>query len=95
MAKAKLSVVSDEVAEDKPPTAVRAAADHSERAFLVALRDRLSKEIDAGVPPAYLAPISRQVRDIDREIRSLDAAAKQEAEAGDVPDDEDLDVEVV
>lgn len=64
------------------PSGVRESADHSERALLVALRTTIAKDIDAGVPPAYLAPLARQIREIDREIRALDARVEQEAAEG-------------
>lgn len=84
----KLSVVPPDTKAAAPPTGVYESANYSERALLVALRTRIAKDIDAGVPPAYLAPLARQVRDIDREIRALDARVEQEAaESGDVPDE--------
>ena len=74
----------------RSPRTVKAAAEHSERALLVALRTRIATDIDQGVPAAYLAPLSRQLRDIDREIRALDARAAEEASesSGAAPDEE-------
>lgn len=78
-----------------PPTheaqaSVRAAADLSERALLVALRDQIAAEIDRGVPAHALAPLSRQLRDIAREIRQLDASGEGDdiGAAAAVPDEE-------
>lgn len=66
---------------DRPePKNLQEAAESSERALLVMMRAKATREIDNGVPPAYLAPIMRQIRDIDREIRLIDEKARQEAE---------------
>ena len=64
-----LSVASpDARPKVKDPKTVRDAADHSQRALLVALRTKIAGDIDNGVPAAYLAPLSRQIREVDREI---------------------------
>lgn len=82
MARKLASVPDGAVAEVvPPPTKVKDAADHSERAFLVALRTTIANDIDNGVPPAYLAPLARQVKEIDREIRALDARLAEERNA--------------
>jgi len=36
--------------------------------------------MDAGVPPHTLAPLARQLREVDREIRLLDVKAEQESD---------------
>lgn len=76
----KLAVVPEGAKAKAAPTTIKAAAEHSERALLVALRSKIAAELDAGVPAAYLAPASRQLREIDKELRALDARVKQEAE---------------
>jgi len=75
------------------PATLAEAVGCSERALLVAVRRKLAAELDAGVPPAYLAPISRQLREVDKEIRALDAAAKKEQGEDDISftPDEPLD----
>ena len=76
-------------ADDKPPVSpksVRDAAEHSERALLVALRTKIAADIDAGVPPHTLAPLSRQIREIDREIRALDQRAAEEGDGAEAED---------
>lgn len=65
--------------EPDPPKNLRDAAEASERDLMVMMRTKIATTIDAGVPPAYLAPLSRQLREIDREIRMLDEKAEQEA----------------
>lgn len=81
-AKAQLRAVTDEdSAPKKPPTSLTEAAERSERDLLVMMRDTVSAEIGRGVPAHTLAPLMRQMRDIDREIRQLDLRVKQEAAA--------------
>ena len=88
---AKLKVVT---AADVPPAApktLKDAVDVSERALMVTIRAKIAAEIDAGVPPHTLAPLTRQLRDIDKEIRLLDQRAKEAAEEDDVSADEAWD----
>lgn len=61
------------------PLSLTQAIDGSEREVLVALRENIAAEIDAGVPAHVLAPLSRQLRDLDKEIRSLDVLLDREA----------------
>lgn len=84
----KLSVVTDEKAERRRPATIKAAVELAERDLLVAMRTKVASEIDAGVPAHALAPLMRQLRDLDREIRAIDAREQQEAEDGaEVADD--------
>lgn len=62
-----------------PPKNLKEAIDRDERALLVAMRKRIAEEIDGGVPPAYLAQLVRQLREVDKEIRLLDSREDQEA----------------
>lgn len=77
--KTRLKVATD---SDRPPEpkSLTDAAELSERALLVMMRAKIAAEIDNGVPPHTLAPLSRQLRDIDKEIRLLDQKAELEAE---------------
>lgn len=85
---AKLKVVTDGDAPPQPPRSLKDAAEVSERALLVMMRTKIAAEIDGGVPPHTLAPLTRQLRDIDKEIRALDLRALEEAgDAGDAPDE--------
>lgn len=73
------AVTSADAPANKPkPTTLSAAADSSERDLLVMMRDKISAKIDDGVPPHTLAPLMRQLREIDKEIRSLDARAEDD-----------------
>lgn len=53
---------------------IRTAAEGDERALLVALRDRVADDLDAGVPARDLASLSKRLMEIQREIRAIDAA---------------------
>lgn len=59
----------------QPPRTIKAAVaeDRTERDLLVAMRSKVAAEIDAGVPAHALAPLMRQLREFDKEIRALDA----------------------
>ncbi len=71
------------------PKTLKAAAESSERELLLTMRNKISDEIEGGVPPHTLAPLMRQLREIDKDIRLLDAKAKHESEdsAGDGGDE--------
>lgn len=85
--KSRLKIVTEADAPPEPKTLKDAAA-VSERSLLVMMRTKIASEIDGGVPPHTLAPLSRQLRDIDKEIRLLDQKAKEEAdEDGAAPDE--------
>lgn len=90
----KLKVVTDSDAPP-PPKTLKAAVDVSERALLVTIRSKIASEIDDGVPPHTLAPLTRQLRDIDKEIRLLDQRAKEEAREDGVSADEAWDEAVI
>ena len=91
---AKLKVVTDETPSPQPKT-LKDAVDVSERALLVTIRAKIASEIDGGVPPHTLAPLTRQLRDIDREIRALDLRAQEEAGERDFAPDEAFDAEAL
>lgn len=71
-----------------PPKSIEEAVDRSERDLLVALRRRIAGEMDAGPPAHTLAPMARQLRELDKEIRALDARASEDARSEDVGDGE-------
>lgn len=67
-------------AKPKPKT-VKAAAESSERDLLVALREMAANDLDAGNIPAHARPtMMKQLRELDKEIRALDARTAQESE---------------
>jgi hypothetical protein len=70
---------------------LKATLGRSERDTLVVLRRKLATQIDSDDLPGHaLAQLVRQFRDVDAQIRALDARAAEEAAAADDPDD-DLD----
>lgn len=84
----KLSVVTDETPPPAPKT-IKAAAEMSERQLLAAMRTRVATEIDAGVPAHALAPLMRQLRELDKEIRAIDSrdGGDDIGEAASTPDE--------
>lgn len=55
------------------------------------MRDKIAAEIEGGVPPHTLAPLMRQLREIDKEIRALDLRNEQDAHASNGPVSTDYD----
>ena len=86
----KLTVVTDEAPRpaQKPPANIKEAVERSERDLLVAMRRKVASEIDAGVPAHALAPLMRQMRELDKEIRALDAREDQEGASSGPTEDE-------
>jgi hypothetical protein len=74
----KLQAVTDHPARrrGRPPTRLT-AVDKSEREVLVLLRRKLAAKLDEGVPTHALATLVRQLRDVDKDIRAIDARAAQ------------------
>lgn len=71
----------------KPPakrrtTALRRAAGKSRRDMLVALRNRIAADIDAGVAARDLSSLSRRLMDIAAELDEIDALAGAAAGSG-------------
>lgn len=77
-------------------TVTSAAADGDERELLVALRARIATTVeDESTPPRDLAALSRRLMEITKEIKAIDAAAKQEEQDGRASPDEELDPSTV
>jgi hypothetical protein len=83
----KLAVVTSETPGPARPKNIKAAVEMGERDLLVAMRTKVASEIDAGVPAHALAPLMRQLRELDKDIRALDARAAEEGEHGPVEDE--------
>lgn len=74
------AVKADEPAAPKKPTTIKAAVEMSERDLLVALRAKAAAEIDSG-PPAHTLPrLMQQLRDLDKEVRAIDARDEENPE---------------
>lgn len=80
MARTLKAVPEGATSPKAPPKNVKEAAEHSERALLVALRTKAAADIDAGVPAHALGTLIKQVRELDRDIRAIDLREQQEAE---------------
>ena len=96
--KAKLRAVAPGEKPQKPvepPKTIAEAVERDERSLLVALRAKVAAEIDEGVPAAYLAPVMRQLREVDMAIRKLDAREEQEAAKGGHVVDEAFDASAI
>ena len=69
-----------------PKSLIQAAKDGDDIAELKAMRLRLAQTLaDPDTPPRDLASLSRRQIEIGREIRSLEALARQEGEGDDAP----------
>ena len=78
--KTHLSVAApDAVKPESKPQTIHQAAGSSERDLLVALRDRIAADLDKGVPAHALAPLSKQLREIAKEIEAIDQRAEEES----------------
>lgn len=84
-----------EESEKLPPQSISEAVYEDERTLLVALREKIAAEIDKGVPAAYIAPVMRQLREIDKSIRTLDAAVEQEDSDDSKVEDTGFDAEAI
>ena len=73
------AVTPDDKPKPRRPRTLKEAVQRSERELLVTMRARIAAEIDGGVPPHTLAPLTRQLRDLDKEIRLLDERAADES----------------
>jgi hypothetical protein len=74
----------------RPVRLTTAIANSSERDMLVILRRKIAAAIDeAAVKATAFSALLRQFRDIDREIRAIDARAAQLAAAEDDDGDDD------
>lgn len=80
----------------RKPATMKAAAARDERTLLVAMREKVAAEIDKGIPPYTLPAMMRQLRELDREIRALEARTEGDGivEAASTPD-QPFDVEAL
>lgn len=74
-----------------PSTVAQAVKDGSSKDVLMTLRARIAQTIDdPGTPPRDLAALSRRLVDIDKELRSMDVAEREEAiQGGEASGDEE------
>ena len=74
------------------PSTIKAAAAAGRRDLLVALRDKISQELDEGVPARDLASLSLRLIALSEQIESLD---NEEAQTADATGDEDWDADAI
>jgi hypothetical protein len=80
----KLRVVTGRQARPRKRR-VAGVVEGPERELLVVLREKIAAAIDGGVPVYVLLPLTRQLLDIDGQIRALDVRAAAQAEEDDLP----------
>lgn len=87
------TVPEPEPSKPKPPSkagrpkSLQNAANSSEREMLVALRNKLAKQIESDDVAAHaLGRLVREFRQIDKDIRELDRRAKQQSSDDDTDD---------
>lgn len=91
---ASLRVVSEKDEPHRKPapsTVAQAVKDGSSKDVLMTLRARIAQTIDdPGTPPRDLAALSRRLVDIDKELRSMDVAEREEVvQGGELSGDEE------
>ena len=94
--KRTLTVVPDDAVaapvEPRKFTVTGAAAEGSRRDLLVSMRARVATAVEDGATPARdLAALTRRLMEIAKEIDSIDAADKQEADEDAASSDEAFD----
>lgn len=91
------AVTDDETAPVEPPanpkTVGEAASTGNMRELLVAMRDRVAKDVEnANTPARDLAALTKRLMEIVRDIEAIDARANQEADEHDAEvEDGDFD----
>ena len=65
--------------QSKPPTTITAAINASERDLLVTLRAKRAADLDGGAPAHTVPQLMKQLRELDKDIRALDAREKADA----------------
>lgn len=82
--------VTEEPTTPEPRKTVKAAAAGTYRDLLVALRDNIAGQIDAGIQARDLAALSRRLLEISKELEAMDAAENGDdiGEAAVTPDEE-------
>ncbi len=83
------AVGDDEIAPpEDPKTVTEAASSGTTRQLMVAMRDRVAKDVEnANTPARDLAALTKRLLEIVRDIEAIDAREQQEAtKRGDVRD---------
>ncbi|WP_353707617.1 hypothetical protein ABRQ22_17300 [Cellulosimicrobium sp. ES-005] len=84
MASLRVVKPGDEAPRKEVPATITEAIEGSARDVLASMRRALAKKLDAGeVSSNAIASAYKELRELDRQIRALDAAEEQEAERDD------------
>lgn len=79
MARLRVAGPGDAPETPETPTSITEALDAGPREVLAAMRYALAKKLDAGdVSSNAIASAYKELRELDRQIRALDAAAEEE-----------------
>ena len=91
------AVSADEApAQAKPRTVTDAAASGTTRELLVAMRDRVAKDVqNENTPARDLAALTKRLMEIVRDIEAIDARAHEEARESAATADEAWDSEAL
>ena len=85
-----------ETAERPPRTVTEAAKAGTTRELLVAMRDRVAKDVqNENTPARDLAALTKRLMEIVRDIEAIDARAAEEARESGVTADEAWDAEAL
>lgn len=97
MARQQLRAVKPgETAKKRPMTVTKAASEGSQRDLLVAVRDRVAKDVESPNTPARdLAALTRRLMEITKEIEAIDARELEEASDAGATPDEDWDASAI
>lgn len=86
----------DKPKERRKLTVTQAASAGTTRELLVALRDRVAKDVENPNTPARdLAALTRRLMEITRDIEAIDAAAAVEGDGSEPTADESWDAEAL
>ena len=82
-------VAAGEKAPGQPKTVTQAATSGTKRELLVAMRDRLAKDVENSNTAARdLAALSKRLLEVVNDIEAIDAREREDGSAnGDVPDE--------
>jgi hypothetical protein len=81
------AVTADELGPAKKFTVTSAASEGSMRDLLVAMRDRVAKDVENPNTPARdLAALTRRLLEITKEIEAIDAKGDQDVDHAPTPD---------
>ena len=86
----------EKAAKAKPMSVTAAAAAGDHRALLVAMRDRVAKDVEnPNTSTRDLAALTRRLMEISKEIEAIDVRSAEEGDSDDPLDDEEWDASAI